>query len=112
MLQYVGTDVVRKQNPDYWVDFLIGFLKLFDDEWDIVLIPDARFPNEIDGMKNAFDTVSVLVRREFESQYSEDRQSHISETALDDYVGFDHIVECKTLEELRRHCMGFAKQIL
>lgn len=24
-LQYVGTDIIRKEHPDYWVDFLTGF---------------------------------------------------------------------------------------
>ena len=32
LLQRVGTDTVRKQNPDYWVDFLKGILKLVPDE--------------------------------------------------------------------------------
>jgi tRNA uridine 5-carbamoylmethylation protein Kti12 len=36
ILQYVGTDVIRKQNPDYWVGFISEFLKLFPKEWDYV----------------------------------------------------------------------------
>ena len=27
ILQKVGTDTIRKQNPDYWVDFISDFLK-------------------------------------------------------------------------------------
>ena len=50
LLQRVGTDTIRKQNPDYWVEFISEFLKMFPDEWDYVLIPDARFPNEIRQM--------------------------------------------------------------
>ena len=29
ILQYVGTDVIRKQLPDFWVDFIIQELRLF-----------------------------------------------------------------------------------
>ena len=31
LLQYVGTDVIRQKNPDYWVNFLIGIFNLFPD---------------------------------------------------------------------------------
>ena len=47
LLQYVGTDVIRKAQPDFWVGFIIQILRFFPDVWDYVLIPDARFPNEI-----------------------------------------------------------------
>ena len=45
LLQYVGTDVIRQKNPDYWVNFIVSILNLFPNEWDYVLIPDTRFPN-------------------------------------------------------------------
>ena len=41
LLQYVGTDVVRAKNPDYWVDFVSDILNLFEGHWDYVIIPDA-----------------------------------------------------------------------
>ena len=85
LLQYVGTDVVRKQQPDYWVDFVISILKLFIDEWDYVLIPDCRFPNEIEKLKNeGFDVIHIRVERpDFDNELTEDARTHISETALD-----------------------------
>ena len=49
LLQKVGTDIVREQRPNYWVDFVKDMLSMFPNEWDFVLIPDSRFPNEIDG---------------------------------------------------------------
>ena len=36
LLQRVGTDTIRAQKPDYWVNFVIDFLKLFPNEWDYV----------------------------------------------------------------------------
>lgn len=103
ILQYVGTDVVRKQRPDFWVDFIISVLELFNSEWDYVLIPDCRFPNEIDAMQNAgFNTTSLRITRlNFESPLTEAQQQHPSETALDDY-GFDHTIHNDgTLDDLR-----------
>ena len=86
LLQKVGTDIVRSKNPDYWVDFVIGFLKLFEAEWDYVLIPDCRFPNEVERMKSAFDAIHLrVVRSNFVSPLSIEQQNHPSEIALDNY---------------------------
>lgn len=85
ILQYVGTDVIRQKNPDYWVEFLVQFLKMFDGEWDYVIIPDCRFPNEVDCMKrNGFDATHIrVVRDNFVSPLTPEQQNHPSETALD-----------------------------
>lgn len=86
LLQYVGTDVIRKKNPDYWVDFFIGLLDMFDGKWDFVIIPDCRFPNEISKMKDAgFDVTHVRVFRvNFDNGLTDEQKNHISEVALDD----------------------------
>ncbi len=47
LLQKVGTDVVRAQCQDYWVSFITDIMEFFPGEWDYVLIPDCRFPNEV-----------------------------------------------------------------
>lgn len=98
LLQYVGTDVIRQQAPDYWVDFVIGVLNMFYGDWDYVLIPDCRFPNEIERLKEAeFDTISVkIVRDDFVSELTSEQQEHISETALDDYE-FNYIIHNKSM---------------
>lgn len=103
LLQHVGTDVIRKQNPDFWVDFIITLMKYFSDEWDYVLIPDARFPNEIERWKEeGFDVTTVrVVRPEFESALTAKQMNHPSETALNDYP-FDYVITNDgTLKELR-----------
>ena len=46
LLQYVGTDVIRKQNPDYWINFVKDIITMFPNEWDYILIPDTRIPNK------------------------------------------------------------------
>lgn len=93
LLQHIGTDVVRKQNPDYWVEFIIGILKLFPNEWDYVLIPDARFPNENNKLKEqGFEVVTLrVVRLNFDNGLTEEQKNHESETALDNYK-FDFLV--------------------
>lgn len=111
LLQYVGTDVVRQTDPDFWVNFLVWVFKTFRGEWDYILIPDARFPNEIEIMKHEFDSVAVMIRREADSALTADAQQHTSETALDNYVGFDHILENNTLHGLELRAAELARQL-
>ena len=88
LLQRVGTDVVRTQVPNYWVDFVSSILILFNDEWDYVLIPDCRFPNEINHMQAFFDVTHIRIIRDnpdWTSPLTEEQQKHPSETALDGY---------------------------
>ena len=92
-LQYVGTDVIRKKRPDYWVDFIIGILQLFPCVWDYVIIPDTRFQNENNKLKSSgFDTVAVRIERpNFDNGLTESQKQHDSETALDNYP-FDYYI--------------------
>lgn len=85
LLQYIGTDVVRKRDPDFWVSFVVKVLDLFNDQWDYVIIPDTRFPNEIEVMKAAGHEVIHLrvTRPGFSSGLTEQQMQHSSETSLD-----------------------------
>lgn len=103
LLQYVGTDVVRKQRPDYWVQFVLDIINLFGDNWDYVIIPDTRFPNEIDKLiSNGFDVIHIrVVRPNFESPLTEEQQSHPSETALDNVNPDFYIYNEGSMDELK-----------
>ena len=91
LLQRVGTDVVRAQEPDYWVDFVISIVRLFPDEWDYIIVPDCRFPNEIEALKKAgYPTTHIrVVRPNFDSGLTDEQKAHASEIALDNY-SFDY----------------------
>ncbi len=85
LLQYVGTDVVRKKSPNFWVKFIADVLTLFDNTWDYVIISDTRFPNELKYLEEkGFDVIHVRVQRYgFDNQLTEEQKTHPSETALD-----------------------------
>jgi hypothetical protein len=103
ILQYVGTDVIRQKRPDFWVSFVIDVLTLFPDDWDYVLIPDCRFPNEIECLQEAgFDVVHLrIVRTGFKSPLSVEQQVHPSETALDGVRPDYYIDNGGTIQELQ-----------
>lgn len=112
LLQYVGTDIVRSKAPNYWVDFIISILNLFNDEWDFVLIPDVRFPNEVDLLKEAgFETVSLrVIRDEFDNGLTESQKKHPSETAFLLIKPDFYIYNNGTLEDLREEIERLIKE--
>lgn len=93
LLQYVGTDQIRTQEPDYWVQFIESILSMFPNEWDYVLIPDCRFPNEIEYLRDFRHDVTHIrvLRQNFVSPLTEEQQRHPSETALDGY-SYDYLL--------------------
>lgn len=73
-LQYFGTEVMRKIKDTIWVDYTIK--KISIEKTEIAIIPDVRFPNEIEAIKNAGGVVIRLDRDVLHG-------THECETALD-----------------------------
>lgn len=114
LLQYVGTDVIRKQEPDFWVEFMSRVLKMFPDEWDYVLIPDTRFPNEIERLKaDRFDVIHINIERTgFVSPLTPEQQAHPSETALDNVAPDYWIINGGSLGQLDTRAEKFIEEAL
>lgn len=114
LLQCVGTDVVRKKEPDFWVWFVCKMLSFFPLEWEYVLIPDCRFPNEVSCPADwDYDVTHIrVIRPNFDNGLTPEQKAHPSETALDevkpDYVFHNNGSVCA----LRDAVVMFTKAIL
>jgi len=96
VLQFVGTELFRNQlDPDIWLNSI--FLKPWAED-DIVIIADARFPNEAAlGRQNG-----LLVSIERDTGLVSD--GHKSENALDDFTDYHYTIDNNgSFEELRMH---------
>ena len=114
LLQRVGTDKIRAVSPDYWANFIVSILDIFHDEWDYVLLPDTRFPNEYE-IYEAYGMDAILlrvVRPNFVSPLTVEQQKHASETALDNYQYNATIINDGSMEDLKRAVSYFASNIL
>jgi len=85
ILQFYGTDVTRKNDPDYWVKALDNAVNEADKNStkgiDIVIVDDIRFPNE----KQLIESNGICMRiQPYEGWQPGSFANHISETALDD----------------------------
>lgn len=81
IMQYVGTDLCRKNDNDFHVKLLLNEIK--DED---VVIDDLRFKNEMDSIK-ARDGMCVFVIRPFFWEYS----NHKSEISLSRH-DFDYVM--------------------
>jgi len=90
VMQYVGTDIFRKMYSDVWADATVR--RIQQDQSEMAIICDLRFPNEVMAIKNAGGKVMRLTRNPFG-----DQDAHESETALDkenfDWDQFDWIID-------------------
>lgn len=93
LLQRVGTDVIRKEKPDFWVDFIEEVTSFFDETWDYILVPDTRFPNEVERLKTPTSKVTHVrvLRPNFTSPLTIEQQQHPSETSLDN-AKYDYLI--------------------
>ena len=118
LLQYVGTDVIRRQSEDFWVDKVLEVLRFFPNEWDYVLIPDCRFPNEVERVHEfvteyGFDSCHVrVIRHNFDSPLTPEQQAHPSETALDEYDPDQYILNDGTLGDLMTTVAKLAQDLI
>lgn len=96
-LQYFGTDVMRKIKDTIWVDYTLK--QILSEQSEVAIVPDVRFPNEVEAIKKANGIVIRLTRNVYDSD-------HPCETALDsekfDWNNFDFIIDNKdaTLSKL------------
>lgn len=103
-MQYSGTDIIRSQEPEYLCTFVKGVADMFCVNWEYILIPDCRFPNEIDVWTNddKYDMTHIRVERpNYNGNLTIEQQNHISETALDKVAPDVTIINNGSLKDLR-----------
>jgi hypothetical protein len=84
-MQYVGSDIFRKIYPKVWADATIRMINKESSEVGIVY--DTRFIEEVEAIHAEGGKVIRLTR----NPYPDD--IHSSETALDNYEGFDVVID-------------------
>jgi len=104
LLQELGTDVIRnKIDSLFFVNRIIGDIKVYSYYFDVITVSDVRAKVEIDVPKESIDGIVAInvVRPNFDNGLSLEQQKHFTEVDLDDYDKFDYeIINDGTLEKL------------
>jgi len=98
LLQYIGTDIFRELDKNAWVNAWRSHVADYNKyEWSknsVILVPDVRFPNEVEAIQAEGGKVIRLSRAPFA-----ELDTHESEMALDNFVEpggsveFDHVID-------------------
>lgn len=99
ILQKLG-DKMRAQDQLFLINELVKILNLVKDDFDIAIIPDARFPKEIECLKSIGKTLSVHITRvDYKSRLTAEQNNHTTERALDKY-SYDYDIITYTDKEI------------
>lgn len=104
-LQTLGTEIIRNKIDDnFFTRRMIEDIHVYSYFYDVIIISDARFKNEIEVPKQNFDKV-VLIKIENHNMISnltKTEESHISENALNDFNDYNYIINNdSSIEELK-----------
>ncbi len=97
LIQYLGTERIREElNWDtFHVERVCQDIKIIENRFDYVFIPDVRFRNEVYYTQAKFpDNVTTIhvERLDFKSPLTEEQQNHRSERDLDGFT-FDYNIK-------------------
>ena len=90
-MQFFGTDVMRKMYEPIWVNACIK--KIQQEQSELAIIADVRFPNEAKVIEEAGGTVLRIKR-------NTKKDDHISESSLDNYTFTNYIENNSSIESL------------
>lgn len=101
-LQDIGNEV-RSIDPKFLISNMIQDINVYEKHVQNLVIDDVRMPDEIEDFKENFDEVyAIYVENQFsQSPLSLDEQSHITETALEEYHDFDYVIANDDMSALK-----------
>ena len=95
LLQILGTDIIRdKIDNNFFINRIIGDIKVYSYYFDVITISDARLPEEIDTIYNEFKNVfKIRIERPgFINSLDSNEKKHRTEIGLDNYNSYDYVV--------------------
>lgn len=113
-LQDLGVTIKENMDmPKMLINRMIEDIKVYALYCDVVIISDVRYPDEIEEMKKYFkDVYSIYVINQFgKSNLSLEEQTHVTETALENYSNFDVTITNDNLNTLDNRVIEFIERV-
>lgn len=115
-LRYIPLAKINKSPVDIWIELGNKVREIYNDSWveyvtdgikcDVLIISDLRFENEANSVHQAGGSCIKIVRPGFPGLAS------VSDNALNDYTGWDRVIEATDLGELHAKVVVIADEVL
>lgn len=108
ILQTFGTDIARALDPIIWVETVFNMIDVMRDVYDVFVITDARFENELQPhpWRMGYPIFNIMVKRDVkEDRLKDDAKDHVSEELgkTTNLSRFHYVIDNnKTLEDLQK----------
>ena len=93
-LQNMG-DKIRHIDENFFINRLKEDIKVYELDYENVIISDIRLKHEIEEFKKTnYEVITIkVISNTSKRNLSKEQQLHITETELDNYNKFDYIIE-------------------
>lgn len=108
-LQQFG-DVIKSIDSNLLVNRMVEDIKMYSYFYDLIVISDARFINEIETIKNNFKNAYSVRVCGNNNNLTKEQKNHITEVALDNYDKYDYII--KNDENIEEKIINMLGEIL
>lgn len=106
-LQKMGIEIIKEKmhKPYFLLDRTCEDIEILSNFFDTFIITDARLIMEFEELKKRFDNVVTIKinRTNYDDGLSDKERSHITETELMDYTGFDYEVDNEDVLSLKEY---------
>lgn len=97
LLQKISSELIKDKlgNKDFFIKRQLEDIDVYSYFFDVIIIPDVRFPDEIEVLKDKYlNVLSIgVIRKDFDNGLSFEQKKDITEVALDDYSNYDYVLE-------------------
>lgn len=116
LLQKISSELIKKElnKSCFFINRQLEDLEIYSYFADIIIIPDVRFKEEIEVVKEKFkNVVSIGVTRpNFKSDLTPEQLQDITEIALDNYTEYDFtLINDKSSEELHTNLLKILRKL-
>ena len=92
-LQELGVGLIKnKINSSMLIDRIVDDISVYSYFFDVIIVSDARFVDEIKVIRDKFSRVCVINVVGGSNNLGDKEKSHITETALDNYDDYDLVI--------------------
>lgn len=115
LLQQLSSKLIKETfgDNDFFIRRQIEDIKVYSYFMDVIIIPDVRFPREIEKIRDRFLNVFSIgvTRLHWISDLTEEQRKDITETSLDHYHHYDFEINNKEGFDFQKKALEIIHQI-